>query len=213
MNANADNHAENAELSPLEKLNSLIFDLGDTIPEGVYLEMMNHTKKLYDDMNKIKNRSLNFNIMTIEDKAMMIKNEDKLYILRRIQRREFEDLNIGVRFYEKDDLLFPIREGFKGIVIRLFSAGNTYKFMKITKINIKSIKYDILYITEGRQPRIKKDNKLKFQNGDYYDNLSSYSTKQILIYKTSNIVCNYFLNQYYLNWEDAETENRLTIWN
>jgi hypothetical protein len=213
MNANADNHAENAELSPLEKLNSLIFDLGDTIPEGVYLEMMNHTKKLYDDMNKIKNRSLNFNIMTIEDKAMMIKNEDKLYILRRIQRREFEDLNIGVRFYEKDDLLFPIREGFKGTVIRLFSAGNTYKFMKITKINIKSIKYDILYITEGRQPRIKKDNKLKFQNGDYYDNLSSYSTKQILIYKTSNIVCNYFLNQYYLNWEDAETENRLTIWN
>ena len=213
MNANADNHAENAELSPLEKLNSLIFDLGDTIPEGIYLEMMNHTKKLYDDMNKIKNRSLNFNIMTIEDKAMMIKNEDKLYILRRIQRREFEDLNIGVRFYEKDDLLFPIREGFKGIVIRLFSAGNTYKFMKITKINIKSIKYDILYITEGRQPRIKKDNKLKFQNGDYYDNLSSYSTKQILIYKTSNIVCNYFLNQYYLNWEDAETENRLTIWN
>ena len=52
----------------------------------------------------------------------------------------------------------------------------------VSKINIKSIKYDILYITEGRQTRIKKNNTLKFKDGDYYEDLSSYKTKQILIY-------------------------------
>jgi hypothetical protein len=193
----------------------LIFDLGDTIPEGIYLEMMNHTKTIYDELKK-KIKIYTIPQRTINQRVRIIKNEeDKLYILRRIMRRGLEDGNISLSFYEKNDLLFPIRSGFRGVSIRLFSAGNTYKFMCVSKINIKSIKYDILYITEGREPRIKKNNTLKFKDGDYYDALSCYSTKQILFYNTSGAVCHALINDenFNLNWEDAEIDNSLTIWN
>jgi hypothetical protein len=216
MNANAEINANNAvevEPTPLEKISGLIFDIADKIPNGVYLELMNNTKKLFDEKEKVKHRSFDFNIMTIEDKAMMIKNEDKLCILGRVKREEVDELNIGIRFYEKDDLLFPVRAGFVGIFIRLFTAGRGYKFMKITKINMKSIKYDILFITAGNNTKIKKNNTLKFKDGKYYEDLSSYKTKQILFYSTSNMVCNYLINQHFLNWEDAETDNNLSIWN
>lgn len=216
MNANADNHAENAEnaeLSPLEKLNGLIFDLGDTIPEGVYLEMMNHTKTIYEELKKkikiytIPQRTINERVRNIRN------NEDKIYKLRRIIAREAEDSNISLlSFYEKDNLLLPIRTGYNGTSIRLFSAGNTYKFMMISKINIKSIKYDILYITEGREPRIKRNNTLKFKDGDYYNDLSSYATKRILFYNTSFVVCTALINQDNFNWIYAETDNTLKIW-
>jgi len=216
MNANAEINANNAvevEPTPLEKISGLIFDIADKIPNGVYLELMNNTKKLFDEKEKVKHRSFDFNIMTIEDKAMMIKNEDKLCILGRIKRKEVDELNIVIRFYEKDDLLFPVRAGFVGIYIRLFTAGRGYKFMKITKINMKSIKYDILFITAGNNTKIKKNNTLKFKDGKYYEDLSSYKTKQILIYSTSNTVCSYLINQHFLNWEDAEIDNTLKIWN
>jgi hypothetical protein len=217
MNANAEiNNAENAnnnEENPLEKISGLIFDIADKIPNGVYLELMNNTKKLYDDMQKVKYRPFNFDIMTIEDKARMIKNEDNLYILRRVQREEVDELNSVIRFYEKDDLLSPVRDGFVGIIIRLFSAGGSYKFMRITKINEKSIKYDILFMTAEHTTRIKKDCKLTFRSGEYYENFSEYATKQILFYETCNMVCNYLINQHFLNWEDAETDNSLKIWN
>jgi hypothetical protein len=216
MNANADINAEqpkNALQNALNEINASIFELGETIPEGIYLSMMNNSKKIYDEIKKVKNRSFNFNIMTIEDKARMIKNEDKLYILRRIQRDQVDSFNFGVRFFEKYDLLFPVRDGFTGIYIRLFSSGGSYKFMKITKINSKSIKYDILFITAGHNTKIKKNNTLKFKEGDFYEDLSDYTTKQILIYKTSNMVCHYLINQDYLNWDDAEIDNSLKIWN
>ena len=216
---NADNaeQQQNAEGTPLEALNGLIFNMyldNQQFKEGDYLKLMDYTKKIYDELKKKeKNISLNIGV-SIPERVRMIRNkEDKLYILRRIRSRELEDSNISLSFYEKDDLLLPIRTGFRGVSIRLFSAGNTYKFMCVSKINIKSIKYDILYITEGRQTRIKKNNTLKFKDGDYYEDLSSYKTKQILIYNTSGVVCYALINEENLNWIDAETDNTLTIWN
>ena len=245
-NANNANNSVEVEPTPLEKISGIIFDLGNDgkIPEGDYLNLMNSMKKLYDEIKKPVAQPRPHIIRVYrpappieweynEDADQIIINGDmpnyhrvimtrhyeaKLYLLRRIEMNLLEG-NRSLIFKEKD--LSIVRNGFVGITLRVFSAGNTYKFMTITKINAKSIKYHIKYITPngiGRITpngigRIKRNCKLTFINGQYYENFSQYSTKQILIYDTSNIACDELLRDFRIEWENAEVDNNLSIWN
>ena len=243
MNANNADNAVEVEATPLEKISGIIFDLGNDgkIPEGDYLNLMNSMKKLYDDMQKrpaiqqpqnrvhrpaipinweydeLENRVIVNGDMPNYHRVIMTRHyETKLYILRRIQMEA--NLNGGDRkifFLEKNDLS-TVRSGKLNMIIRVFSAGNTYKFMKITKINTKSIKYDILYINANNQGRIKKDCKLSFKNGEYFENFSEYATKQILIYNTSAVACDELITDFRRNSHIEfflQTMETLTIWN
>jgi hypothetical protein len=137
--------------------------------------------------------------------------ESKLFILRRIEMVNLEG-NRSLRIRAK--CLSTLRSGFVGITIRVFCAGHFFKFMRITKINEKSIKYDILHITfQHDVGKIKKNNKLTFKQGDYFIDFSDYQTKQILFYDTSNIDTNNLINDFRINWANAEVDNNLSIWN
>lgn len=173
MNANhAEPNAENAELSPLQKLNGLIFDLGDTIPEGVYLEMMNQTKKIYDEMKeKIK-------IYTVPQRTIsqrindIINKEDKTYFLRRIKKDINNEGESILKIYGNDNLLIQARDLKIGSILRLHAFYCDYKFMIIKKINEKSFKYDLVKITNGADTiGISRDRILKIKEGEYLEDL------------------------------------------
>lgn len=219
MNANADNHAENAELSPLEKLNGLIFDLGDTLPEGVYLEMMNHTKKIFEEMQNKKTkiytipqiqqqRSRVLNSLTVEERIenMMIR-DDKIFTLRRItqdiEQNNDEVENKYISLYEKNNTLIPAKQLRAGNIMRIYENGNDYKFLKLIKINAMSIKYDILYY-DGNNIYIKKDNKLKFKDATFYENLEN---KKILFYNSSTFIMSRLWNKLSDNKEIINNNN------
>ena len=241
MNANAEINANNAvetEPTPLEKISGIIFDLGNDgkIPEGDYLNLMNSMKKLYDDMKKpvvqpqirvvYPHPQINWEYNENTDQVFINGDmpnyhrvvmtrfyESKLYVLRRI---EMVANNMGgdrKLFFLENMFLSTVRSGKLNMILRVFSRGKSYKFMKITKINEKSIKYDILYITHHNQGRIKKDCKLTFKNGEYYEDFSEYATKQIIIYDTSAIACDELLRDFRINWADAEVNDELSIWN
>jgi hypothetical protein len=212
-------NAENAldvETSPLEKISGIIFDLGNDgkIPEGDYLNLMNSMKKLYDDMKKpVYVPPIYFNNMTMSsaDRVRMTRYyESKLFILRRIEMRDLEG-NREVGFRAK--CLSILRSGFVGITIRIFSTAHFFKFMRITKINEKSIRYDILYMGFQNEGKIKRNCKLTFKQGEYFIDFSDYKTKQILFYSTSNIDTNNLINDFNINWENAVVDNNLSIWN
>lgn len=188
MNANADNHADNAEQpqNALQSLNGLIFDLGDTIPEGIYLEMMNHTKQIFNDMKKLKEatKTIINPMETIEGRVNYTLNgEDKLFKLRRVVKDRYEGEDI-LKFYQEDSLLFNIRSLKLYQLMRIYENGNDYKFIRITKINEKSFKYDIIKIYCNGSITIRKNKILKFREGEFVEDLRR---KNILFYDTPNM--------------------------
>jgi hypothetical protein len=192
MNANhAEPNAENAENSPIQKLNGLIFDLGDTIPEGIYLEMMNHTKQIYEELKK-KTRPLNLGgARTIPDRIDdIINKEDKNYFLRRIIKDTRENEAI-LKVYGNDNLLFHKKELRKNSLLRLHAFDDDYKFMRITKINEKSFKFDLIKISRG-EISITKDKVLKIKDGEYLEDLRN---KNIIFYDLGHITINALYNR------------------
>jgi hypothetical protein len=228
MNASATNanNALEVEATPLEKISGIIFDLGSDgkIPEGDYLNLMNHMKKLYEDMQKpvIRTNIVTQTVyrpapsvngeMTQPDRVRMTRHyESKLYLLRRIDLQMIDGMRT-LTFH--DQYLDLVRNNLiVGFVVRLLSTGKSYKFMKITKINGKSIKYDIMHITSGRFPSMKKNNKLSFRKDNIHENFSTFVTKQILFYDTSNNACNQLIDSFGINWGNVGIDNLLTIWN
>jgi hypothetical protein len=225
------------EPSPLEKISGIIFDLGNDgkIPEGDYLNLMNSMKKLYDEMkkpvaqpqpqirvyrpappieweyNEDTNQVIINGDMPNYHRVIMTRHyETKLYILRRI---EMEIVEGNRKLFFKEKGLSLVRRGLLNMTLRVFSVGKTYKFMTITKINDKSIKYCIKYITHDGKGRINRNCKLTFKNGEYYENFCEYATKQILIYNTTATACDELLRDFRIEWENAEVDNTLSIWN
>jgi hypothetical protein len=197
MNANhAEPNAENAENSPIQKLNGLIFDLGDTIPEGVYLEMMNHTKQIYEELKK-KTRPLNLGgARTIPERIDdIINKEDKNYFLRRITKdtRDNDDgtSDTILKVYGDDNLLFHKKELRKNSLLRVHAFDNDYKFMRITKINEKSFKFDLIKISRGTIS-ITKDKVLKIKDGEYLEDLRN---KNIIFYDLGDITIRALYNR------------------
>jgi hypothetical protein len=177
---------QNALSVALSEINSSIFEIGDVIPNGIYLEMMNNSKKIFDEVNKLEKKIKN-NINSVDDKVRYIRyTEDSLnkvsYII------SGKDENNGYRrfinFYDMDDSV--IMSSFEGNYIRLFESGGNYKFMRIDKINDNSIIYSVfrkemygtLYKHLNRKLIIKKGN-----------HTTTMRARNILIYKSSNMLC------------------------
>jgi hypothetical protein len=157
---------------------------------------MNNSKKLFEGINKLKEdrkRGLqNFNLVNVEQKAnFIINHEDKIFKLRRIVKDIHEGDDI-IKFYEENDTLFHIRSLKINQVLRVYERGNDFKFIRITKINKKSFKYDIIKICENRVVIIAKDKVLKFKDGEYYEDLTR---KNILFYNTSNLTTQRIFNK------------------
>ena len=143
-------NAEHAEQSPhnaltvaLTEINASIFEIGETIPEGVYLSMMNNSKKIFDAIGKIKKPHQN---MTITEKCQyIIMREDKVFKLRRITK-EHDEQGDYINLWETQTFISV--ESLKvGQLLRIFETRNEYKFLMLTKINGMSIKYDIYKLT------------------------------------------------------------------
>ena len=220
MEGNGNSNAD-ANTSSLEKLSGLIFDLGEKIPEGVYLEMMDHTKKIYEEVQQLQKLSEKKKQLINDDNdviTMVVNYEHKIWVLKNI---EISSSNKGV-FVSFNNSFGTLRYGKVGMFIRLFSGGESFKFMRITKINSKSIQYDIIEIntTWGSiRKYIKKGNTLKTQEGDNLIELGEYKTKgKILFYETRDVICYCILNMNdtdaILNMEDTDfqTDNNLSIW-
>jgi hypothetical protein len=196
INANADNAEEqqNAEPTPLEALNGLIFDMyldNTQFKEGDYLKLMNYTKEIFNEMKKIKeqqqpeqqpiNRNNILSNLTLNEKVdNIVYRDDKLFTLRRITR---EKTQAGIEYIRLfDEGLFMAQKTLKvGEILRLYESGTGYKFIRLTKINEMSIKYNIMYYDGNKY--IKRNNTLKFKDKDFYENFIS---KNILIYNHSN---------------------------
>jgi hypothetical protein len=196
INANADNAEEqqNAEPTALESLNGLIFDMyldNTQFKEGDYLKLMNYTKEIFNDMKKIKekqqpeqqpiNRNNILNNLTLNEKVdNIIYREDKIFTLRRITREQTPTGVYYIRLF--DEGLFMAQKTLRvGEILRIYESGTgVYKFIRLTKINEMSIKYNIMYY-DGHT-HIKRNNTLKFKDKDFYENFTS---KNILIYNSS----------------------------
>lgn len=190
MNANAEINAEqppNALNIALSEINASIFEIGESIPEGVYLSMMNNSKKIFDEISKIKQPSLRN--LTITEKCQYIMNkEDKIYKLRRITK---ENNNEGdyITLWETQTFI-SVRSIKVGQLLRIFETRHQYKFLMLTKINGMSIKYDIYKFSDGGC-HIKRNNTLKFKDKDYYENLLE---KNILFYDTPHLTTSHLFN-------------------
>ena len=220
-NANADNaeQPQNAEPTALEALNGLIFNMyldNQQFKEGDYLKLMDYTKKIYDEMKQIKEQQqpqqplqpqLMINNNEITTINYIIHREPKLYTLRRITREQTDEGTNYIRLYEDNNLLVAERIMKKGDILRVYSQGQDYKFIKLDKINEKSIKYHIFHYNGQDGLRYKKDNiTLKFKDGVYYEDLT---TKKILFYNLSNSVCYSLYNR--LNDDNQLVNENLRI--
>lgn len=183
MNANAEINADNTEQpqnalsKALSEINASIFEIGETIPNGVYLSMMDNSKKIFDEINKIKQPPIRLNF-TIDEKTNYILNkEDKILRLRRITK-ENDGEGEYLRLWEEEQQFMSVKTLRINQIIRIFETKNKYKFVRITKINEMSFKYDILEF-EGNEKRIRKNNTLKFKDKTYYEN---FENRNILFY-------------------------------
>jgi hypothetical protein len=190
MNGNAE-QPQNALSVALSEINASIFEIGEVIPNGVYLEMMNNSKKVFDEVKileesnkemkeKIENRSS----MTIKEKVdYIIGYEDSMYKLDYIEvGRDYEGKYAN--FCNREDNLFLCRRRI-GDYIRVFESGGDYKFMRIEKINKSSIVYSVFKkLVFGRY--YKNENvSLKIRNGNMETRLRG---KNILIYDSRKLL-------------------------
>jgi hypothetical protein len=177
MNANAD-----IKPTTLEEMNSLIFDMGETIPEGDYLKLMNYTKDLFNEMTKLKEKARTPDITTTFKTNYIVKHEEKLFRLRKIvKNKTTTGIDILVFYHEDDNLSFTHYLQV-GQYMRVYENGKDYKFIKIRKINDKSFQYDIIYIRANGEKHIRKERVFKFMDKTFYERLN---TKNILYYSNN----------------------------
>jgi hypothetical protein len=181
----------------LESLNGLIFENGEKMENGLYLELMNLSRKIYEDFEQMK-------------KQKFKKDDYLVYKLRRITREQKTNGEFYLRFYESNNLLIA-RECLEvNDYMRIFSEGDSYKFIKIVKINEKSFKYDLFFVKPNGARYVKRGIILKFRDRDYYENLED---KNILFYemtqhKTYDLFSDKFLyNDQMGNVEDTTLLN------
>lgn len=145
-------------------LNNLIFENSEKIPNGLYLELMNQTKKIFDEIEEIKkikkeddNHYLNF---------ILVKTP-RTYLLNLISRQSNKTLTLW------DRAPYFINRVSEGTILRLLSLKNHFLFMKIIKINRKSLRYDLIKFKidfmkpphERKTPKIRKNILLNFDYG------------------------------------------------
>jgi len=189
MNGNAE-QPQNALSVALSEINASIFEIGEVIPNGVYLEMMNNSKKVFDEVKileesnkKMKEKIENRGNMTINEKVnYIIGYEDSMSKLGYIE--------VGTDDEGKYADFFDVGEGIIirrriGDYIRVFESGSDYKFMKIEKINKCSIVYSVFRkLVYGRY--YKNENvSLKFRSGNMR---ITFRSRNILIYDSSKIL-------------------------
>jgi hypothetical protein len=189
MNGNAE-QPQNALSVALSEINASIFEIGEVIPNGVYLEMMNNSKKVFDEVKileesnkKMKEKIENRSNMTINEKVnYIIGYEDSMSKLGYIE--------VGTDDEGKYADFFDVGEGIIirrriGDYIRVFESGSDYKFMKIEKINKCSIVYSVFRkLVYGRY--YKNENvSLKFRSGNMR---ITFRSRNILIYDSSKIL-------------------------
>jgi hypothetical protein len=171
----------------MSEINASIFEIGESIPEGVYLDMMNNSKKLFDEVKILEDKN-----KIMEEK---IKDRGVMSIAEKVEYTQFyeenicklDTVNIGcdgeelyADFYEKDGSeIFTRREG---DYIRIYGGAGNYKIMVIDKINKNSIIYRVykkeVYGTFSVNSKVR----LTVQHGE---NRISLGGKNILIYHSS----------------------------
>jgi hypothetical protein len=193
MNANAEING-NALSVALSEINASIFEMGDSIPNGVYLEMMNNSKKVFDEVEileesnkKMKEKIENRGGMTIGEKVnYIIGFEDKMSKLDYIIVGTDGNGEKYVHFYNRDNEIICERR--IGDYIRVFESGCNYKFMRIEKINKSSIVYSVF-------------KKLVFGRFFKNENISLKVTgtlrgRNILIYESSKLLTEVLFNTF-----------------
>ena len=152
------------EAGQTEILNNLIFENSEKIPNGLYLELMNQTKKIFEEIEAIKKKKK-------EDSDHYLKfiliDAPKTYLLNHISHQYNKILNLW------DGRPYFINEVREGWILRLLSLKNEYLFIKIKKINKKSLRYDLIKFKldflkpphEREAPKIKKNILLNFGYG------------------------------------------------
>jgi hypothetical protein len=189
MNGNAE-QPQNALSVALSEINASIFEIGEVIPNGVYLEMMNNSKKVFDEVKileesnkKMKEKIENRSSMTINEKVnYIIGSEDSMSKLDYIKVGTDDDGKYA-DFYDRFNQDIICRR--IGDYIRIFESGGDYKFMRIEKINKSSIVYTVFRkVVYGRYYR-NENVSLKVKNCDTETTLRS---RNILIYDSSKLL-------------------------
>lgn len=202
MNGNEE-QPQNALSVALSAINASIFEIGDVIPEGVYLEMMNNSKKVFDEV-KILEEKVNKN-MTIEDKLNYIQyKEDSISKLDYIKVGT-DDEGKYIDFYDREGSIIICRR--IGDYIRIFESAGNYKFMRIEKINNSSIIYSVFRkVVYGRYYK-NLNVSLKVKNGDYETILRG---RNILLYDSSRTLTSALFNRvcFIENNEDENEEDK-----
>jgi hypothetical protein len=203
----------------LGEVNASIFEIGDTIPEGIYLSMMNNTKKIFDQVEILRKKTTtNINVIryaygsTAEQVNHILNAENKVYHLRRMERViDPNNQETLLKIYEGNAQL-PLCMKILRVndLLRIFDTGNRYKFIRIKKINEKSIKYDIIYKHNDGHVKIDRGNALVTKSGEYFEDLT---TKNIYFYNHTMSLVNYLFNEVTNNILEHEfiTATNLTI--
>lgn len=197
MNGNGEQQ-QNALSVALSEINSCIFEIGEVIPNGIYLEMMNNSKKVFDeikileeDNEKMKEKIENRGSMTITEKVKYITcNEDNMSKLDYVKVGTDDDGKY-IDFYERDGSLIICRR--IGDYIRIFESGGNYKFMRIDKINKNSIVYSVFRkVVYGRYYK-NLNVSLIVKTGEHH--IKALRSRNILIYDSSKILTKALFNK------------------
>ena len=171
------NGETNAEASPLEILNNLIFENSEKMPNGLYLELMNQTKKIFDLEEEKKRKEQNKNNFDeIYNKFILLYSPNN-YLLKNINHQYRKHLN----FFRKDG--FFINDAREWSILRLLSHKKNFIFLQIVKINKLSLRYNLIKFKEikyyllpedRKKPKIIKNRLLYFGNNKDLEYLNFY---------------------------------------
>jgi hypothetical protein len=210
MNANAE-QSQNTLSVALSEINASIFEIGDSIPNGVYLEMMNNSKKVFDEVKileesnkKMKEKIENRSSMTINEKVSYIIGYEDIISKLDYIRVGTDDEGKYANFYDRENSLIICRR--IGDYIRVYESGGNYKFMRIDKINKSSIVYSVFRkIIFGRY--YKNENvSLKIKNGKYHT--SPLGSRNILLYVSSKNLAKILFDRFNII-EDNEDDDEM----
>ena len=172
----------NADIKPtttLDEISNLIFDLGESIPEGDYLKLMNYTKDLFNEMSKLKDKAKTPDITTTFKVNYLLKHDERLFRLRRVMKNKTSTGADALVFYQENDTFTYTHYLQVDDYMRVY-ADDGYKFIKITKINDKSFKYDIILIKHNGEKHIGRKSKVfRFMGKTNYERLTN---RNILYY-------------------------------
>ena len=112
----------------LAKINEVLFDNNDKIPEGLYLELMNLTRDLFNEKPEPVIKWRNVFKEPIKHRLRGIRHATESYTLRKVDIID-ENLNRALRYRGIGDF------------IECVAFGNKKKILRIDKINCCSIQF------------------------------------------------------------------------